>query len=162
MLRSSLVVAGILALTAVGYAQSDSSSTTTCNLDDGRQVAVRYNAGSPKKDKIANGKPFLPGGTAMTLFTGAPLTFGGASIPMGAYTVYPIPGREKWTLAVNKNVTAGAAYDEKQNIAQAQVETDQVPESTDELEVAFSHVGQKCTLRIVFGKVATFSEFFAK
>jgi hypothetical protein len=98
----------------------------------------------------------------MTLFTEAPLSFGGASIPVGAYTVYPIPARGKWTLAVNKNVAQGAGYDEKQDIARASIETDEVSQSGTALEVAFMHVGFKCTLQIYFGKSAAFAEFTAK
>jgi hypothetical protein len=98
----------------------------------------------------------------MTLFTEAPLSFGGVTIPVGAYTVYPIPAKEKWTLAVNKNVTAGAAYDEKQDIARALMETDQISQPSNDLEVAFAHVGEKCTLRIYFGKAASFAPFIAR
>lgn len=143
-------------------AQSSEPSTATCYLDDGRQVYIRYNPVSAKSEKVSNGKPFLPGGTAMTLFTDAPLEFGGSTIPLGAYSVYPIPARDKWSLAINKNVTHAASYDEKQDVVRSTIETDQVPEASDELEVAFAHVGQKCTLRIYFGKVATFAEFVAK
>jgi hypothetical protein len=98
----------------------------------------------------------------MTLFTEAQLAFGGSTIPIGAYTVYPIPARDKWTLVVNKNVTPGSAYDEKQDIARAPMETDQVSQAADSLEVAFAHVGEKCTLRIYFGKSASFAAFTAK
>ncbi len=52
------------------------NSTTTCNLDDGRQVYVRYNAVPANKEKPANGKPWAPGGTPMTLFTEAQLVWG--------------------------------------------------------------------------------------
>jgi hypothetical protein len=97
----------------------------------------------------------------MLLFTETQLSFGGATIPIGAYTVYPIPGKE-WTLVVNKNVTAGAAYDEKQDLARATMETDQVSQPSDALEVAFAHVGSRCTLRIYFGKAASFADFIAK
>ena len=49
-------------------AQSNTqTSTTTCNLDDGRQVYVRYIAIPSKQEKISNGKPFTPGGVPMTL-----------------------------------------------------------------------------------------------
>ncbi|MGA9713050.1 MAG: DUF2911 domain-containing protein, partial [Candidatus Sulfotelmatobacter sp.] len=99
MLRASFVVAVLFlsTLTAVGWAQSD-ASTASCNLDDGRQVYIRYNAVTAKNDKVPNGKPWTPGGTPMTLFTEAPLAFGGVTIPLGAYTVYPIPEKGKWTL----------------------------------------------------------------
>jgi len=145
-------------------AQSGSapSATTTCNLDDGRQVYVRYNPVSTKSEKISNGKPWTPGGAPMTLFTEAALTLGSSSIPIGAYTVYPIPARDHWTLVVNKNVTPGSAYDDKQDIARAPMETAQVAEPSDALEVAFAHVGNKCTLRIYIGKTASFADFTAK
>ncbi len=137
------------------------NSTTTCNLDDGRQVYVRYNAVPTNKEKISNGKPWTPGGQPMTLFTEAQLTLGSSMIPIGAYTVYPIPGKS-WTLVVNKNVTPGAAYDDKQDIARAPMETAQVAQPSDALEVAFAHVGTRCTLRIYIGKTASFADFTAK
>jgi len=137
------------------------SSTTTCNLEDGRQVYIRYNPVTAK-EKIANGKPWSPGGAPMTLFTEAPLSLGSSTIPIGAYTVYPIPARDHWTLVVNKNVTPGAAYDEKQDIARTTMETDQVSQANETLEVAFAHVGARCTLRIYIGKTASFADFTAK
>ena len=69
------------------------TSTTTCNLDDGRQVYVRYNPVANSKEKLPNGKPWAPGGAPMTLFTEAQLSLGSSMIPIGAYTVYPIPAR---------------------------------------------------------------------
>ncbi len=138
------------------------TSTTTCNLDDGRQVYVRYNPVPTNKEKVSNGKPMTPGGVPMTLFTEAELTLGTSTIPIGAYTVYPIPARDHWTLVVNKNVTPGSTYDQKQDIARAPMETAQVAQPSDALEVAFAHVGPRCTLRVYIGKVASFADFTAK
>jgi DUF2911 family protein len=160
--RSVVVTFCLLALTAICSAQSEPSSMTSCNLDDGRQVYIRYNPVNGKNEKVSNGKPWTPGGAPMTLFTEAQLSFGGSTIPVGAYTVYPIPAKDKWTLAVNKNVAPGAVYDEKQDLARAAMETDQIPQAADALEVAFAHVGEKCTLRIVYGKSASFVPFIAK
>ena len=123
---------------------------------------MRYIPVPSNKERIQNGKPLVPGGTAMTLFTEAELTLGSGMIPIGAYTVYPIPARGNWSLAVNKNVTAGATYDEKQDVAKATMETVQVEQASDTLEVAFAHVGARCTLRIYIGKTASFAEFTAK
>jgi len=163
MLRSHFVVPVLLLLASSCFAQQAApSSTASCNLDDGRQVYIRYNPVASKNDKLANGKPWTPGGAPMTLFTEAQLSFGGATIPVGAYSVYPIPAKDKWTLAVNKNVTSGAPYDEKQDVARAAMETDQVSQPSSELEVAFAHVGEKCTLRIYYGKSASFAPFTAR
>jgi hypothetical protein len=158
MFRACSVAAVLLFLTAVCAAQS----TATCNLSDDRQVYIRYNPVSSKSERPSNGKPWAPGGAPMTLFTEAELTLGGTTIPLGAYTVYPIPGKDKWNLVVNKNVTPGAAYDEKQDLARAAMETVPVSVSTDILEVAFAHSGSKCTLRIYFAKSASFADFIAK
>jgi hypothetical protein len=163
MRRAHFVVAAVILLTAVCSAQeATTSSTASCNLEDGRQVYIRYNSIPAKNEKLPNGKPWTPGGAPMTLFTEAQLSFAGSTIPIGAFTVYPIPNRDKWTLAVNKNVTPGSAYDEKQDIARAPMETDQVSRPSEVLEVAFAHVGSRCTLRIYFGKTASFSDFVAK
>jgi len=162
MVHARFVLAiSLLTLTAICSAQESEPSTASCNLDDDRQVYIRYNPVSGKTEKLPNGKPWAPGGSPMTLFTEAQLSFAGVTIPIGAYTVYPIPAKE-WTLIVNKNVTPGAAYDEKQDVARSQMETDQVSTPSDALEVAFAHVGEKCTLRIYFGKTATFATFTAK
>lgn len=152
-----------LLLTPGLAAQSNApqTATTTCNLDDGRQVYVRYIPVPTNKERISNGKPWSPGGTPMTLFTEAPLTLGSSQIPIGAYSLYPIPARN-WTLAVNKNVTPGTAYDEKQDIARTPMETAQVESPSEALEVAFAHVGNRCTLRIYIGKTASFADFTAK
>ena len=153
-----------LLLTPWLSAQSNgpTTSTTTCNLDDGRQVYVRYVPVASNKEKLQNGKPWAPGGTPMTLFTEAPLSLGSSLIPIGAYTLYPIPARGNWTIAVNKNVTPGAAYDQNQDVARAQTESAQVEQATDTLEVAFAHVGSRCTLRVYIGKTASFADFTAK
>jgi hypothetical protein len=123
---------------------------------------MRYNAVPAKQERPANGRPWAPGGTPMTLFTEAQLSLGSSMIPIGAYAVYPIPAKDHWTLVVNKNVTAGAAYDQKQDIARAPMETAQVDQASDALEVAFAHVGARCTLRIYMGKIAAFADFTAK
>lgn len=165
MFRARFVVAllPLLCFAGIGLAQESApSSTASCYLDDGRQVYIRYNPVTTKTEKASNGKPWSPGGAPMTLFTEAPLSFGGSTIPVGAYTVYPIPAKDKWTLVVNKNVAPHSAYDEKQDIARASIETDQVSQPSDALEVAFAHVGDKCTLRIYFGKAASFAAFTAK
>jgi hypothetical protein len=146
----------------VAAQSSGNQSTTTCNLDDGRQVYIRYTPVPVKQEKISNGKPWSPGGTPMTLFTEAQLTLGTSSIPVGAYTLYPIPARGNWSLVVNKNVTAGAGYDEKQDIARTVMETAQVESPSDQLEVAFAHVGNRCSIRIYIGKTASFADFNAK
>lgn len=161
VLITLLLISGLAALSAA-QSKDPQTSTTTCNLDDGRQVYVRYVPVASNKERISNGKAWSPGGVPMTLFTEAQLSFGNALIPIGAYSLYPIPAKGNWSVAVNKNVTAGAPYDEKQDVARSQVETAQVDSPSEALEVAFAHVGNRCTLRIYIGKSASFADFTAK
>lgn len=158
----SLLLSSLFLCPGLAAQSSAQTSTTTCNLDDGRQVYVRYLPVPNTKEKLANGKPWSPGGVPMTLFTEAQLTLGSSLIPIGAYSLYPIPEKQHWTLVVNKNVTPGAAYDEKQDVARSPMETAQVDQPSDALEVAFAHVGARCTLRIYIGKTASFADFTAK
>jgi hypothetical protein len=158
--RIFVTICFLFNLAAVCSAQSE-PSTATCTLSDVSEVRINYNPVTTKNDKAPSGKPWAPGGAPMLLFTTVQLTLGGSTIPVGAYTVYPIPGKA-WTVVVNKNVTPGSPYDEKQDIARSPMETDQVEQPQDSLEVAFAHVGSRCTLRIYFGKVATFADFIAK
>src|SRR3979490_12120 len=98
----AVVITFLLSPFLAAQSASAPSSTTTCNLDDGRQVYVRYNPVSPSKERVSNGKAWTPGGAAMTLFTEAQLTLGSSMIPLGAYSVYPIPGKDHWTMPGTK------------------------------------------------------------
>ena len=49
-----------LALGAVCPAQESNESTASCNLDDGRQVYIRYTPVTTKAEKVSNGKPWAP------------------------------------------------------------------------------------------------------
>lgn len=160
--RAVFILSLLSPFLAAQQAADPGPSTASCNLDDGRQVYIRYNPIGLNKEKVPNGKPWSPGGSPMTLFTEAPLSLGSSVIPIGAYTVYPIPGKDHWTLAINKNVSSHAAYDEKSDLARAQMETAQVSQPSEALEVAFAHVGSRCTLRIYYGKSASFADFTAK
>jgi len=144
--------------------QADNSSTAFCDFDDGQEVSVRY-VGSitNSKDEPHNGKVWMPGGSAMTLFTGAPLMFNNATIPTGAYTVYVIPNKKDWTLIVNKNVNAGAAYDSSQDVAKGPMDLGEVETPPKQLQVSFAHSGPKtCSIRMYYGKTGAFTDFKEK
>ena len=98
----------------------------------------------------------------MTLFTEAELSLGVICIPDRRLHRVSDSRARNWTLVVNKNVTPGAAYDEKQDVARTQMESAQVDAPSDTLEVAFAHVQSRCTVRIYIGKTASFADFTAK
>jgi hypothetical protein len=151
----------LITLVASAFAQSaPDPQTAYCNFDDSTQMTVQYVPKVGKNDEPRNGKVWTPGGTPMVLFAQTPLTLGGSPIPIGGYHLYVIPGRNNWTLVVNKNVTAGSSYDEKDNIAKAQMDLGSLGEAEKDVRVSFAHSGPKlCSMRIDYGKTGAFVDF---
>lgn len=141
--------------------QEDKRATAYCDFEDGQEVSLRYSdAVATSKDEPHNGRVWMPGGSAMTLFTGATLTLNNAAIPAGAYNAYVIPNKKEWTLIVNKNVNATAAYDEKSDVARSPMELGEVNSPEKRLQVSFAHTGAKvCSIRLYYGKIGAFAEF---
>jgi hypothetical protein len=146
-------------------AGSDSNvATAVCDFEDGQEVSVRYKdtVGSAK-DEPHNGKVWLPGGSPITLFTNVALTLNHAAIAPGAYSMYVIPNRKEWTLIVNRNVTPGAQYDEKQDVARSPMELGEIDSPPKQLQVSFAHVAPKqCSIRLYYGKIGASAEFLEK
>jgi len=140
------------------------SATAFCDFDDGQEVSVRYNSViTNPKDEPRNGRVWAPGGSPMTLFAAVPLELGNSTIPTGAYSVYAIPNKKEWTLIVNKNVTAGAAYDDKQDVARSSMELGEVDTPPRQLQVSFAHTAPKtCSIRLYYGKTGAFTDFKEK
>ena len=153
-----LVLPALAALTLPGLALAQNPQTAYCNFEDGNQVSMQYSAAVKEQPK--NGKVWSPG---ITLYVQVPLTLGGSQIPLGAYTVYLVPGGKSWTLIVNRNVTPDAAYDSSQDVARSSMEVGEVPEPSKELELSFAHMSAKqCNLRVYYGKVGAFTDFLEK
>ena len=159
-----VVLGQLFGANAVFAQQQDANSATAyCDFDDNQEISVRYNNAVNSKEEPRNGKVWLPGGKPLTLFTGAAITLNNAAIPAGAYSVFIIPNRKEWTLVVNKNVTAGAAYDQAQDMARGPMELGEVGSPPGQLQVSFAHIGPKqCSIRLYYGKIGAFAEFVEK
>lgn len=151
---------------AAAMAEQSSSSagepaTVSCNFADGRQVTVRYNqVPYNKRERLRDNKVWLPGGSAMVLFTGADLKFGGKQIATGAYTMYLIPAKKNWTLIVSKNEKPESAYDQQQDLARGSMDLGQLSQPNDKLTLYFGQMGPKqCNLRVYYGDTGAFTEF---
>jgi hypothetical protein len=149
-----------LAIVAIAAAQSlaQDSQTAVCNFEDGNQVSMQYSAAV--KDEPHNGHVWSPG---ITLYVQVPLTLAGTAIPLGAYTVYLIPGGKNWTLVVNRNVTSGSAYDSAQDVARAPMDVGEIPDPIKQLQLSFAHMSAKqCSLRVYYLKTGAFTDFLEK
>jgi len=159
-----LIAEALFLATAIAQQDNGNSATASCDFDDGQEITLKYNGSTlSSKDEPRNGKVWLPGGSAMTLFTQVPLTLNGKQIPVGAYSVYAIPGKKEWILIVNKNVTDPAKYDEQQDIARATMDLGEVNSPPRQLQASFAHSGAKvCGIRLYYEKTGAFAEFNEK
>jgi hypothetical protein len=162
VLLSQLILAN-----AAGAQQGASDSrpaTAYCDFDDGYQMSVQYNNSDLSgKEQPRTGKVWAPGGLPLVLYAQTVLILNGTQIPVGAYSMYVMPGRKDWTLIVNKNVTAGSAYDEKQDLARASMELGEIGQALKQVQVSFAHVGAKqCSMRLYYGKTGAFVGFSEK
>lgn len=158
---SALVISASFA--APAFAQQPATTqpvNSTCTYEDGREARVSYTPATdtPKKD-LPRDKMWTPSDQPMTLFLDGPVTLAGTAIPAGAYSLYIIPAKDKWTLVVNKDVTPGHEYDSKQDLVRAPMETGQLPEA-QQFQLAFAHMQTKqCSMRIYYGKTGVWAEF---
>ena len=156
-MRAFFLLLAVVGMTAVSSGGQD-PRTAYCNYEDGNQVSMQYHA--TVKEEPKNGRVWSPG---ITLYVQVPLKLGNSEIPLGAYTVYLIPGGKSWTLIVNRNVTAGAPYNSAQDVTRASMEVGEIPDPTKELELSFAHMGAKqCSLRVYYQKTGAFTDFLEK
>jgi hypothetical protein len=102
-------------------------------------------------------------GRQIFLFTETPLIVGTSEIPTGAFSMYLIPDKKKWTLVINKNVTAGSKYDEKQDLVRIPMQIGHVDTPAKRFQVLFVHVSPKqCNMRIYNGSTGAWVEFKEK
>jgi len=136
--------------------------TVSCTLEDEQQLSVRYSPAAAD-EKLPSGKPWTPGGAPMLLFTTANFILENTQIPPGAYSLSVIPGNDHWTLIVNKNVTAGAKYDEHQDLVRAPMDVGQMSHPLKQFDINFARMGPRlCNFRIYFDKVGAFVDFKEK
>ncbi|MGC1451810.1 MAG: DUF2911 domain-containing protein [Candidatus Sulfotelmatobacter sp.] len=154
---------GQLTLPSLGQqsASSEQPAMAPCTFDDGKQMSVQYNNSAAKaEERLHRGKPWEPGGAPMVLFTQTGLILGNAEIKEGAYSLYVIPEKETWTLVVNKNVTAGTSYDQKQDLARAPMQIGQVESPAKPPQIVFGHTAPKqCNMRLYYETTWAWVEF---
>src|ERR1700758_1995988 len=102
-----LACAGVICLLSMpvwAKTQAPDQQTAVCTFQDGGQLSVRYEAAPVHGDQLPEGHIWSPGESPMYLFTSTSLKLGETEIPIGAYSLYLFPEKQKLTLVVNKDV----------------------------------------------------------
>ena len=84
------------------------------------------------------------------------ITVNGIKIPAGKYALFTIPGKEKWTIIINKNWNQHLAddYDAKEDVARLDVTTQQLPSVQERLKYSITQDGDsKARIDISWEKV---------
>jgi len=156
-LIATLTVAGFVVL-----AQQDKSSRPSppakaeCKLPDGKTITVDYSSPRAKGRKIFGG--LVPYGEiwraganeATTFVTTSDITVGGKAVPAGKYTIFTVPGEDKWTLIISKKTGEwGTAYPGTENdLARIDMKVSKTSSPVENFTIAFDQNAKGCTLRM--------------
>ncbi|HEX6502322.1 MAG TPA: DUF2911 domain-containing protein [Terriglobales bacterium] len=160
--KLAVLTAFLLCVAMIAAAQQDKSkrpspaANAQCQFSDGKTVKVDYSSPRAKGRKIFGdlvpyGKVWRTGANEATTFvTDANLTAGGKDIPSGNYTIFTVPGPDKWTLIVNKKTGEwGIPYKyESDELARVDMSVSKTSAPVENFTIAFDQKGDTCTMRL--------------
>ena len=131
-------------------------ATAKCELAGGKSVTIDYSSPRMKGRKIYGdlvpfGQVWRAGANeATTLVTSSDVVVGGKKVPAGSYTIFTIPGADKWTLIVNKKTGEwGIPYKyESDELARVDMKVSQLPAPVENFTIGYDKSGSGCTLQM--------------
>ena len=149
-------------MAALGSAQTDKASRpspaakASCALADGKTITVDYSSPRAKGRKIFGG--LVPYGEvwraganeATTFVTTTDLMVGSSHVPVGSYTIFAIPNKDKWSLIISKKTGEwGTAYPgPSEDLARIDMKVSALPSAAENFTIAFDKTASGCTLRM--------------
>lgn len=152
-------------LAASAFAQTSSkTSDVTCSFADGHGMRIEYDRSEKAKPQgLPIGKPWSPARKPMSLFLDTNVSIGNTTVPLGAYSLFVIPGKSDWELVVNKDVSAGATRSASQDFARTIMQTGELQHGEDVATIYLAHIApNQCNVRIVYGKTMAWGEIHEK
>lgn len=127
-----------------------------CKFSDGKSITVDYSSPRMRGRKIYGelvpfGQVWRTGANEATTFvTTSDLSIGGKNVPAGSYTLYTVPGQDKWTLIISKKTGQwGIPYPgEGEDLLRAEMKVSSLPSPVENFTTAFQLAGNSCTLQI--------------
>jgi len=153
----------LLLFSSLAFAQTPDQLTTFCTFEDGNELSIRYTPANAAKEKLQYGKLWAPGGGPMLLFSPGEVTLENVTLAAGAYSVYIIPDKKRWTFIVNRGVGADNKYDQQKDVVRAPMDLGSLGEPASELQLTLAHIAPKvCNLRVYYGKDGAWTDFKEK
>ena len=133
-------------------------ATAKCELAGGKTVTIDYS--SPRKkgrnvfsDVVKYGQVWRTGANEATTFvTTADVIVGGAHVPAGSYTLFTVPGKDKWTLIISKKTGEwGTEYPgEKEDLARVEMKAGTASAPVENFTISFDKAGDGCNLTLAW------------
>ena len=161
---SSAIVLLLIAAAIFVRAQQDKSkrpsppATAKCDLAGGKSVTIDYS--SPRKkgrnvftDVVKYGEIWRTGANEATTFvTTADVMVGGKHVPAGGYTLFTVPGKDKWVLVISKKTGEwGTDYPgEKEDLARVDMKAGSSGAPVENFTISFEKAGNGCNLKLAW------------
>jgi Protein of unknown function (DUF2911) len=158
----SALIASLTLTAIVLVAQQEKASRPSppakaeCKLPSGKTVTVDYSSPRAKGRKIFGGlvpygQVWRAGANEATSFvTTSDISVGGKTVPAGKYTIFAIPGEDKWTLIISKKTGEwGTAYPGAENdLARIDMKVSKSSAPVENFTIVFDQSGSSCTMRM--------------
>lgn len=117
----------------------------------GRNIVIDYNAPS-KRNRVIFGElvPYdkvwrTGANAATTLTTEVDVMIGSLHVPAGKYALFTIPGRNGWTLIVNRqhDIWGTKGYDAAKDVGRVQMQVEPAKETVETFTIALQPAGAK-------------------
>ena len=157
--RIAFLASVILALTVAASCQNKRPSpaaSASCDLGGGTTIKTDYSSPRMKGRKIYGdlvpfGEVWRTGANEATTFvTSADVMVGGKPVAAGSYTIFTVPGADKWTLIINKKTGEwGTPYKyESDELSRVDMKVSKLPSPVEDFTIAYDKSGSGCTLRV--------------
>jgi len=133
-------------------------ATAKCELAGGKTVTIDYS--SPRKkgrnvfsDVVKYGEVWRTGANEATTFvTTGDVMVGSAHVPAGSYTLFTVPGKDKWTLIISKKTGEwGTDYPgEKEDLARVEMKAGTSSAPVENFTISFEKAGKACNLKLAW------------
>jgi hypothetical protein len=133
-------------------------ASAKCELGGGKTVSIDYS--SPRKkgrnvfpDVVPYGKVWRTGANEATTFvTSGDVMVGSAHVPAGSYTIFTVPGKDKWTLIISKKTGEwGTDYPgEKEDLARVEMKAGTASAPVENFTISLEKAGNGCNLKLAW------------
>jgi hypothetical protein len=159
--RNIYCIATIILLSSAVFAQMGGGkpsppASASCDLGGGKTVKTDYS--SPRMrgrkiygDLVPYDEVWRTGANEATTFVAsADVVVGGTHVPAGSYTIFTVPGRDRWKLIINKKTGEwGIPYKyESDELARIDMKVSKLPGPVENFTISYEKKGDGCMMHL--------------